>query len=219
MKRIKQRDTVFSPENEPYLGIKSIEWFDRIIIWTLEGNEAVATWTRNHEGSLTRLQHAACQIIPQGISIALSIREMIRQAYLFSALILIRSLMERAAIISYLDLNPDTLSLWEDGWRRGERPDLAQMLSSMSDRSQQEAQLVCSAHNHIVHGDPIGSYQNIIRLQDGSIGYSSGKMIDNHQLCDYIAMEAQCYLVVLTSRMCRIFPNVHIPEMPKNNMK
>ena len=204
------------PGNEPYLGLKSVLWFDRIICWALEANAAVAKWTIDNKSSLTQLQHAACQVIPQGISIALSIRELIRQGYLFSAAILIRPLIERSAVISYLDLHPDAVTLWENGWEYGERPSLATMMNEMSGReSKKEAQRICSEHNHIVHGDPLSCYHNIVLLDNGSIGYASGKILNNPELCDGIAMEAQCYLIVLVGRMSMIFPNVHIHEMPE----
>lgn len=213
-----QRPVVFMPENEPYLGLKSVFWFDRLICWALEGNTKVAKWTIDHRTSLTKLQRAACQIIPQGISVALSIRELIRQGYLFSAMILIRPLIERAAVISYLDLHPDAVALWEGGWKHGERPSLATMMSEMSGRaSKEDAQKICSEHNHIVHGDPLSCYHNIIHLNDGSIGYASSKILNNSELCDCIAMEAQCYLVVLAGRMTRIFSDVDMPQMPQEN--
>jgi hypothetical protein len=122
---------VFDPGNEPYLGLMSLLWFDRIICWAAEGNVRVASWTQLNRESLIPLQHAACQIIPQGIGIALSIRELIRQAYLFSSLVLIRPLIERAAIISYLDVNPDDVVLWENGWKCRVRPSLAKMMDTM----------------------------------------------------------------------------------------
>jgi hypothetical protein len=206
---------VFTPANEPYLGIKSLLWFDRIICWALAANTPVARWTRDNVRSLTNLQHAACQVIPQGISIALSIRELIRQAYLFSALVLMRPLIERAAVISYLDENPDAVSLWETGWKNRDRPSLARMIKAMAGSvSQEDAQRVCSAHNHIVHGDPMSCYQNLVHLPPGGVGYASGKILDNAELCDAIAMEAQCYLVVVAGRMSRIFPDVQIPDVP-----
>jgi hypothetical protein len=62
----------------------------------------IAAYTRLHRDELTDLQRAACQIVPQGINLALSIRELIRQGYLFAALVLVRPLIERAAIISYM---------------------------------------------------------------------------------------------------------------------
>lgn len=205
---------VFTPANEPYLGLKSLMWFDRIIVWALTGNRLVAEYTHNNKATLTRLQRASCQIIPQGINIALAMRELMRQGYLLPALVLMRPLIERAAIISYLDMHPDACEIWENGWTHKERPSLATMLHEMSGASGvDDAQRIVSAHNHIVHGDPIASYYNLINLQDGSVGYASGKILYNPEFCDNIAMEGQCYLVVLASRMSMIFSEVDIPEM------
>ncbi len=207
---------VFTPDNEPYLGLESVLWFDRIICWSLESNTKVARWTRQNSGALTGFQRAGCQIIPQGVSIALSIRELIRQAYLLSALILVRPLIERAAVVSYLDSNPAAVAEWESGWRHGVRPSLANMLASMAGGVPvAEAQKICSAHNHMVHGDPLSCYNNLITLPDGAAGYASGKILDNPRLCDEVAMETQCYLVVLSGRMCSIFPDVEL-QCPPN---
>ena len=160
---------VFTPGNEPYLGLKSLLWFDKVIIWTMEGTQSVASFTHTHREKLSELKQAACQIIPQGITIALSIRELIRQAYLFPAQILIRPLIERAAVISYLCLYPDYVALWHSGWEYGKRPSLAKMMHATSEDKVDlnEAKNVCDANNHIVHGDPIGSYYNLIHLSDG----------------------------------------------------
>jgi len=205
---------VFTPENEPCLGIKSVLWFDRIIVWALAGNKLVAEYTHRHTQTLSPLQHAACQIIPQGINIALAIRELIRQGYLFPSLVLMRPLIERAAVISYLDTHPDACAIWESGWKYSERPSLGAMLNEISGGTGiEEAQRLCSAHNHIVHGDPISSYHNLVHLQDNKVGYASGKILNNPEFCDGISMEAQCYLVVLAARMSSIFPEVDIPAM------
>ncbi len=209
---------VFTPDDEPYLGLESLLWFDRIICWSMESNVKVAAWTRSNAKQLTPLQRAACQIIPQGISIALSIRELLRQAYLFSALVLMRPLIERAAVVSYVDTHPDAVSLWEDGWRHRDRPSLAAMLASMAGPVPiQEAQNICSIHNHLVHGDPFSSYSNLIGLPDGNVGYASGKMLDNRDLCDQVAMEAQCYLIVLSARMSSVFPDVDLKKAPERD--
>ncbi len=214
----KKHPVVFTPDNEPYLGRASVYWFDKIIVWAMSGNQHIASYTHSHRDSLTDLQRSACQIIPQGINIAISIRELLRQGYLFPALVLIRPLIERAAVISYLHLNPDAVALWQDGWKYGKRPSLATMMHAMSDNVDfDEAKKICEAHNHIVHGDPIGSYYNLIDLGDGRIGYASGKILDNPELCDNIAMEAQCYLIVLAGRMSAIFPDVEIPPMPEES--
>ncbi len=207
---------VFTPDNEPYLGLESVLWFDRIICWSMESNTQVAAWTRRNSKALTPLQRAACQIIPQGVGIALSIRELIRQAYLFSALILVRSLIERAAVVSYLDTHPGAVSEWENGWRYRERPNLATMLASMAGGVPvAEAQKISDAHNHMVHGDPLSCINNLIILSDGAAGYASGKILNNPRLCDEVAMESQCYLVVLSGRMSSIFPDVVIQRPPE----
>ncbi len=91
---------IFTPDNEPYLGRESIFHFDQVIVSCLEANAGIAAYT--HKNELNDLQKAACQIIPQGINLALSIRELVRQGYLFAAAVLMRPLIERAAIISYL---------------------------------------------------------------------------------------------------------------------
>jgi hypothetical protein len=208
---------VFTPDNEPYLGLPSILWFDRTIVWALAGNKLVADYTHEHSATLSKLQRAACQIIPQGINIALSIRELLRQAYLFPALVLMRPLVERAAVISYLCLHPEGVALWEKGWKHDKRPKLAKMLQAMSGREDEEAaRNVCAVHNHIVHGDPVGALSNLIQLGDGRAAYASGKVLGNPDLASNIAMEAQCYLIVVASRMAHAFPDVQVPPMSKD---
>ncbi|MDI6854897.1 MAG: hypothetical protein QME75_14995 [Deltaproteobacteria bacterium] len=210
---IRGNDTppVFTPGNEPYLGLEPVLHFDHIICWSLESNERVAKWTRKKSDSLSPLQRAACQIIPQSISIALSIRELIRQGYLFSALILMRPLIERAATVSYLDDHPEAVSLWEGGWQYHKRPKLATMMASMAGGvPDNEVQNIVKSHNSMVHGDPISSYQNLVALQDGEIGYASGKILNNPDLCGSIAMECYLYLIVITARMSKIFPEVRL---------
>src|SRR5450759_4218689 len=113
MRETERAPAVFTPDNEPYLGLQSVLWFDRIIVWALESNHQVAAYTHSHRSDLSPLQRAGCQITPQGVNIALSIRELVRQGYLFPAMVLMRPLIERAAVISYLALNPRAVSLWE----------------------------------------------------------------------------------------------------------
>src|SRR3989339_73057 len=130
MKNKKPRpEAVYLPSNEPYLGRESVFHFDQVIMSCLEANKDIAPYT--HSNELSDIQRVACQIIPQGVNLALTIRELIRQGYLFGALVLIRPLIERAAIISYLHKHADQVKVWEKGWQYGERPRLAQMIDSM----------------------------------------------------------------------------------------
>src|SRR5260221_14660688 len=81
-----------------------------------------------HQIDKTPIQWAACQLIPQSVSLALSTRELVRQAYLFGALVLIRPLIERSVILVYLLNFPDALPIWQRGWLHTEAPSLAKML-------------------------------------------------------------------------------------------
>jgi len=207
---------VFTPDNEPYLGRESVFHFDRTICWSMETNTKTALWTRQNYNALTSLQHAGCEILSQGVGIALSIREMIRQAYLFSALILLRSLIERAAVISFLDINPNAVSDWENGWQHKQRPSLATMLSAMAGGVKvEETQKICSYLNHVVHGDPFSCVHNLISLPDGATGFASGKILNNPILCDEVAFSSLCYLIVLTGRASSIFPSAGIERPPE----
>jgi hypothetical protein len=203
-------EPVYLPHNEPYLGRASVYSFDQVIMSCLAQNADVAAYT--HSKHLSDIQKAACQIIPQGINLALTIRELVRQGYLFGALVLIRPLIERTAIISYLSSNPSEVEAWKNGWKYRDRPSLSVMLESMSDRHNiSETKQICDIFNHIVHGDPIGSAWNLVKLNENSLGYSVGKVIDDPELCDFICFQTYCYLIVLMGLMAKCFPDA--PEM------
>jgi hypothetical protein len=199
------RDSVFTPGNEPYLGRESVHQFDVTIVSALRENAEIAACTQKNSGSLTELQFAACQIVPQGINLALSIRELVRQGYLFAAIVLMRSLIERAAMISYLDMHREQVALWKNGWLYRERPSLATMLDAMAGQNAVEAKEICDLFNHITHGDPTGASWNLVELDSGGLGYSVGKVLNNPQLCDFICFQSYCYMLVLTSRARVIF--------------
>jgi hypothetical protein len=98
---------IFTPDNEPYLGRKLLFHFDQLISSAMEQNAVTAP--TSHGRTLTDHQRMACQVIAQALSITLSIRELIRQGYLFGAHVLFRALIERAAILLYLHLLPEEI--------------------------------------------------------------------------------------------------------------
>jgi hypothetical protein len=106
----KSMPVVFTPDNEPYLGQQPLFLFDKVIISAMDQNTAKAP--QSHGRALTDHQRMACQVIPQALSIMLSIRELIRQGYLFGAHVLVRSLVERAVILRYLHLFPEEIEKW-----------------------------------------------------------------------------------------------------------
>jgi hypothetical protein len=202
---------IFSPDNEPYLGRESVLHFDQIILYSLKTNSEIAAYT--HANDLDDLQRAACQIIPQGINLALSIRELIRQGYLFAAVVLMRPLIERAAIISYLHETPEAIPLWHDGWKHRERPPLKDMLATMHGEADiDQAKLICDTFNHLVHGDPVGASFNLVDLGEKGLGYSVGKALTEPELCDFICFQSYCYLIVLAARAAACFPGVQAPK-------
>ena len=167
----------------------------------------MAPYTR--QIALSALQRAACKLIPQGINIALGIRELVRQGYLFPALVLMRPLIERTATLSYLIAHEDAAPAWEGGdWRGSKGPGLNAMLDSMGGGiDQNAAKMVCRTFHQIDHADPAASQWNLVPLGDGGFGYAASKLIDNPELCDFICYQSYCYLIVMTAAMGSCFPD------------
>jgi len=117
---------IFLPDNEPYLGSELLKLFDNTIIKSMKVHCHLSA--RTYATDLTPLQIAATEIIPQGVSIALGMRELIRQGYLFSAGILMRPLVERTGMIYYLHKNPTAVISWHDGWPRKSQPNFDKLL-------------------------------------------------------------------------------------------
>ena len=202
---------VFTPDNEPYLGRESVFQYDQVIMSCMEINSEISIYTHQNLDSLSDLQRAATQIIPQGVNLALSIRELVRQGYLFAALVLMRPLIERAAIISYLHANPEEVATWKNGWKFKERPPLSKMLETMSGNADiEEAKKICEMFGHIVHGDPVGAEWNLVSKQNGGLGYSTGKILNDPDLCDFICYQSYLYLIVLMGMMSACFPALKI---------
>jgi hypothetical protein len=198
------KGVIFTPLDEPYLGRQSVFHFDQLISAVMETNSRVAPLTRMQ---MTDLQKAATMLIPQGISLSLGIRELVRQGYLFSAAVLLRPLMERIAIIAYLRANPSAIAIWESGWKFRERPSLAVMLQTISGQriDLDKAKLMCDTLNHLVHGDPISSDYNLVQLGDAGMGYAPSKITNAPDVCDFVCFGAIPWLAVLQGMMHALF--------------
>ena len=192
--------TVFTPDNEPYLGRQALLTFDQEIPFSLWVSSHIAAYTQANRENLTDIQRAACQIV--------------RQGYLFAALVLVRPLIERAAIISYIHDHPDAIEKWKSGWRFRERPPLSTMLHSMARGMVEfeDAKDLCEHYGHIIHGDPISAEWNRIPLNDGSLGYAVGKVLNAPSLCDELALQGWVYLRVVIAKATSCFPEVKPPE-------
>ena len=214
MNKLLKQPPVFTPDNEPYLGRESVYHFDQVILSCLEANAEIAAFTHKNKNELSDLQKAGCQLIPQGINLSLSIRELVRQGYLFAAAVLMRSLIERTATISYLHEKPEEITLWKDGWQYKERPSLAKMLATMNKEvDTKQAQEICNTFNSLTHGDPVSASFNLVKLSSGGLGYSVGKTLNEPEFCDFICLQSYCYLIVIMGRMAGYFPKTKKEEL------
>ncbi len=195
----------FTPRDEPYLGRETVRVFDELIVVCLKVNSHVAPQT--HTSEKNDLQWAACQIIPSGISLALSIRELVRQGYLYGALVLLRPLVERSMTILYLQRFPEKVALWTAGWKHRKRPTLAQMFDEIGgDRFPGCGPEMTRSLNSLTHGDPASAMWTLVSTGEGSVGHAVSKMLTRPDLCDSICRDAAAWLAILLAMMHAVFP-------------
>ena len=195
---------IFTPENEPYLGRQSLFAFDNLIVTCLEVNSKVAPKT--HHIQLNEIQSSALQIIPSGISLSLSIRELVRQGYLYGALVLDRPLAERAIILEYLCRFPDKVEIWKRGWKHRERPNLATMIEAIGGGDYKGCGgNITGPMNSLTHGDPASSLWNLVVTDAGESVHPVSKILNRPELCDQISMSASTWLSILMTRMLELF--------------
>ncbi|EAR08898.1 hypothetical protein [Reinekea blandensis] len=200
---------IYTPDNEPYLGNELLYHFDQLISCCLEINAKLAPLS--HTLELTELQEMASQTIPQSISLALSIREMIRQGYLFGAHVLKRSLIERVMILLYLHHFPEKIHLWVEGWPHKKSPSLAKMFEEINRKESVGPELkgyeLTAPLNSLVHGKPDSAPWNSVLMGDGKYGHAPSKITNNPELCNELCADVLPWLTIITSMMCAYFPN------------
>jgi hypothetical protein len=200
----------YTPEDEPYLGRELLFHFDKMISCCLENNSVISKLT--HKIQLTELQKMASQVIPQSINISLSIRELIRQGYLFGAHVLKRSLIERVVILLYIHIFPDKINLWAEGWEFRKAPSLAKMMDEIKQHEGWELETkgyeLTASLNSLVHGKPDSAFWGMVVMEDGNLGNAPSKMINSPKLCDNLCADIVPWLVVVVSMMCAYFPEI-----------
>jgi hypothetical protein len=205
------RGAIFQPDNEPYLGRELLKLFDETIVKSMAVHQKLGA--RTYATDLTPLQVAAVEIIPQCISIALSIRELIRQAYLYSAGILMRPLVERVGMIYYLQKNPETVGAWHSGWPRKSQPKFELLLDLvMPSDSEEERKSTQELLNKMVHSDPVSAHLNATTRSDGRKASAAGKELDAPIKADAISAFATRCL----DKTTRI--SVNILGLPNENL-
>lgn len=199
---------VFTPGNEPYLGRNLLFHFDQIISSAMEQNSVTAP--TSHGRPLTDHQHAACQLIPQALSIMLSIRELIRQGYLFGAHVLVRALVERAAILLYLHLYPEKIECWNRGWQQKEAPSLAKMFDAIQEKWEQNPRVagrdLTASMNSLLHAKPDSAPWNLVSIGEDRVGHAVSKILNRPDLCDELCANVIPWVAVVQGMMAAYFP-------------
>jgi hypothetical protein len=200
---------VFTPDNEPYLGRTLLFHFDQLICSVMEQNSVIAP--TSHKRILTDKQKMACQVVAQALSIALSIRELIRQGYLFGGHVLLRALAERAAILLYLHLYPAEIDKWNRGWKHNEAPSLATMFEKIQAKQQPGSPIrggdLTASMNSLLHSKPDCAPWNLVQLWEDGFGHAVSKILDRPELCDELCANAIPWLVVVQGMMAAYFPD------------
>jgi hypothetical protein len=156
----------------------------------------------------SEIQEVALEIIPAACSIAESIRVMIREGYLVSAIVLFRPLLERVATLCYLERYAEAVELWRSGWEYKTRPSLKMRMSAMMPGAPHGLldNFVASAsqYNGMIHGDPAAAGQSITRVSD-EFAYVTGRDYNAPERASNIALEVGVVLAFLIARSQIIF--------------
>lgn len=198
---------VFTPDNEPYLGRELLFQYDNLICACLELNSKCAP--ASHNGQLSEFQKAICILAPQTITLALSIRELVRQGYLFGAKVLVRPFTERAVTMLYLMESPDALQLWSRGWRYNERPRLQEMVeflnTTLGPEKVDSVRGFTHELNSATHGDPLSAKWNIVLREDGAPVFPVSKNLASPSLADEVCLDVIPWLASTMGVMSAAF--------------
>jgi hypothetical protein len=205
----KEFPVIFTPDNEPYLGLADLMFFDQLICSAMEQNAITAP--TSHHRTLTDQQKMACQVIAQSLSLALSIRELIRQGYLFGGHVLLRALTERAVMLIYLKDYPSEIDKWNRGWQYNEAPSLAKMFDAIQAKLKQGPAIpgrhLTAQMNSLLHAKPDSAPWNMIPLSDSRRGHAVSKILDRPELCIELCVSTIPWLAAVIGMMRAYFPD------------
>jgi hypothetical protein len=115
------------------------------------------------EADWSPIQRAMVGLVPIGMSVVCSIRELVRLGYIPSAKILLRPLIERVVTGEYLFGNVGATEDWNSGWSKKGRPTLAQLLSAFENGYKDDwkiyQEFMVDDFNAVVHPNPVGDEQ------------------------------------------------------------
>jgi len=173
----------------------------------MEQNTKIAPTTHGKKHSDHQIM--ACQVVAQSLGIVLSIRELIRQGYLFGAHVLVRSFVERAHILLYIHYRPSEIKKWNQGWQHNSAPSLAKMVETIQKHQGRDEFVkgfeLTKDYNSLIHGKPDSALWNYVVLSDGSIGHASSKITNRPELCDDVCAQVIPWVAVTQAMMVAYF--------------
>lgn len=205
---------IFTPDNEPYLGRALLLNFDLIISATIEQNSRTREATCGAANS--DQQKMARQVNSQAISIALSIRELIRQGYLFGAHVLLRPLVERSMILLYIYQFPTEIRHWNNGWKQGEAPGLPKMIDKFAAKGAGAPYVkgseMLKSMNSLLHSKPDSAYYNLAPAGEDRVEFASSKILNRPELCDSLCADVIPQLAIVGAMLNNYFPNASLSK-------
>lgn len=198
------------------MGEPMLHQLDNMIICFSKRNLIVARYTRKNKVVLSEMEKAGCSLIPSAFSLILSIRELLRQGYLYGAAVLLRPVVERVSILSYLCDKPESLAIWKNGWQYRERPTFTQLIDNLIQNAPQDGKgaLIKMLHS-LVHGGEDSLLFGAMKDNLAVFGFSSGKVTNNPSKCNDIALFACMMLIVLLARTTQVFPSSQVNRDPE----
>ncbi|MFC0864561.1 DUF5677 domain-containing protein [Sphaerimonospora cavernae] len=199
-----------NPATDPYSSLSGVIFLDEKLEMLQSRITRIGESSRK-SSNLTRLQKAALQLVPASASIAKSIRQMIKDGYLLSAMILFRHLIERIATLSYLREHQEAVDLWEAGWPHGQRASLRKRLATLIPGASEEILSrfgdAVAKYNSLIHGDPLAAQQGLIKLSENDVVYVSDRDYVTLIRAGSIALETAIAVVFLIVMIDAIFPD------------
>ena len=158
----------------------------------------------------TPIQRAVVGLTSIGISMASSIRELVRMGYIPSARILIRPLIERVALTEYISNNEAAAVDWNAGWPKGKnRPTLAQLLSLLEKGHKKDwlvyQRFMVDGFNAVIHPDPAGDKSFMAENEHGQSVYWFDTVPSAFELADNVCAATSMAAVFLASNAKRAF--------------
>lgn len=157
----------------------------------------------------TSIQRAIVGIVPVGMSVACSVRQLVQLGYIPSAKILIRPLIERVMTAEYLFSSSQAVELWLAGWPQKKRPKLAYLLSLFEKGHPEEWRtyqtfMVDDLHSAI-HPNPLGDEKFQTPNDQGKFVFWHDTVPNAFEMADNVCAATMMSAVFLASQAKRAF--------------